>query len=98
MLSFIFNKKKEIAFAVIFLIMFSIYAWIMATPEGAIRRRLLLSDGLYSAVTAEIELVEKKHQLRSWDYTTYQVSIDGVDEKWRLWAGLYSCYGRPLND
>lgn len=98
MLSFILSRKKEIAFAAIFLITVCIYAWMTATPEGAIRRRLFLSDGLYSAVTAEIELVDKNHPLHSWDYAIYQVSIDGVNEKWMLWTGRYSCYGRPLMD
>lgn len=66
----------------------------MATPQGAIRRHLLLTDGVHAAALAEIKGNGKTSRL--WNENIYMVTVDGEPEPWQVWTLQYNCFGRPV--
>ena len=92
---FMFTSRKGLLCCSLFIVFFLILAWAIGTPQGAVRRHLLITEGLHEAISAEIKK-EENSSLRTWSNAVYLVTIDGVETPWQLWSMQYSCYGMPL--
>lgn len=89
------NTIQNISYVVIIIIMIA-FIWTMGTPQGAIRRHMLSTEGVQAAIAAEIK-ESGDGGLRLWNKAVYMVNVNGVEEQWQLWAMSYTCYAKPIS-
>lgn len=90
---FLFTRNKKMIGWIAIMILSIVSIWVMGTPQGTIRRNLLMTGGLHAAVSATITKCEVNEDSQS--ENAYTVTLDGEDERWQLWTLQYVFYSSP---
>ena len=68
---------------------------ILGTPQGAIRRNLLFTEGVREAFSSNVERTEKDEDTGYWHYS---VTVKGEQQEWIVVCLQEACIARRLSE
>lgn len=85
---FKFNRFYRVSITILCMIFFLFFTLVFSTPQGAIRRRLFIRDGIDSAFTSEIN----KMASNGINKESYIVFTESGKEIWRVESLNFVCF------
>lgn len=88
------RKVYSVFFESAFIIILLLFTLIFATPQGAIKRQLLIQEGIFEAITSTIEKEDIANSKPMSEY--YSVMVNDREKKWRVDYFSHACVAECL--